>query len=349
MVSKRKRSSRRRATTRRRSNNIRRSGKQSMAVHRRLVLFPKVSDSDWLQKLAWFSSVALKLFSLVVGVSDDLKADSANIGSGSTILLGPGDFAALSPVSVPITTSKTDKEVKCLKAFPFERASLSHVHLKIVPSVDMSDRGGMYAACIIPIDPVDATIIESYNATQLVNKFSCSYDDIIKNPRAKMAPVTRSLSLSIALSARSSNIRIRWDGTCGFVNAYPSCALMVAFSDLAAKIGGVNANYAPNKALFEVHLTGQMQFHEPAEITVVHESSEDSMSCYTPKILMTGSKSINVRYFDQQFETTDGRVDLTKIDRKVAIDMLQHFNRMDLVTKLDAVSPPSSDFEKLDV
>lgn len=348
-VSKRKRNSRRRATHRRRPNNRYNSSGQSMAVHRRLVLFPQVNDSRWLQQLAWFASIALKLFSIVTGISDDLIADSANVGSGTTVILGPGDFAALSPVSVPITTSNTDKEVVCLRAFPFERARLHRVTVKIVPSVDISDRGGMYAACIVPIDQYDSTLVGNTSPEQVLNRYSCNYDDIIKNPRAKMAPVNRSLSLQLSINTKPTNIRIHWDNTLGFVNTYPCCVLTVAFSDLAAKRSSVDSNYAPNKALFEVHLTGQLQFTEPGELTVIHNSSEPSLSCYTPKLSTTNTGNINTRFFDHQFETPDGRVDLRTIDRPVALSMLQHFNRMDLISKLDAAESAASDFERLEM
>lgn len=348
-VSKPQRSNRRRANHHRRRRSARQRTGHIMAVHRRLVLFPKVEDSKWLQQLAWFASVALKLFTLVTGVSDDLKATSTSVGSGSTIILGPGDFAALAPVSVPITTTKTDKEVVCLKAFPYERAQLRSVTVKIVPSVDMSVRGGMYAACIIPIDTIDSTLVGNFQAQQILDRYSCDYDDIIKNPRAKMAPVNRSVNLSLKLSNPPSNIRIHWDEKLGFVNTYPTCALMVAFSDLAAKAENVSSNYAPSKALFEVHLTGIVCFMEPGELMVRHESSESSMSCYTPKLCTTNAGNINVRFYDQQYDTDDGTVDLKNIERTSAIKILRQYDRMDLLGALDAASPPVSDFESLEM
>lgn len=320
-----------------------------MPVHRRMVLFPKVTDSAWLEKLSWFASVALKLFALVTGVSDDLKATSANVGSGSVIILGPGDFAAFSPVSVPITSTRTDKEVKCLKAFPYERAALRKVSIRIVPSVDIGERGGMYAACLIPIDAVDSTLVGNFQSNMILNRYSANYDDIIKNPRAKMSPVNRSLTLSLRLSGRPSNIRIHWDDSEGFVNTYPNCALLVAFSDLAAKEATVNSNYSPNKSLFEVHMTGDLEFSEPSEITIQHDSTEASMSCYTPKLSTTSTHNINVKFFDHQFETPDGIVDLRTINQDVAERMLIHYGRHDLIDKLRGARSPDMDFERLEV
>lgn len=333
---------RRRVTYNRTSNTV-------MAVHRRMVLFPKVKDSQWLEKLSWFASVALKLFALVTGVSDDLIASSSNVGSGSVIILGPGDFAAFAPVAIPIVTSKTDKEVKCLKAFPYERAALRKVSIRIVPSVDISERGGMYAACLIPIDAVDSTLVGNFQAKMILDRYSASYDDIIKNPRAKMSPVNRPLTLSLKLGGKPSNIRIHWDDTEGFVNTYPTCALLVAFSDLAAKEGQIDSNYSPNKSLFEVHMTGDVSFTEPSEITVVHDSSESSMSCYSPKLSTTNTGNINVRFFDHQFESVDGNVDLRSVDVNVATSILSHYGRKDLVPKLLAERSHEMDFEKLTV
>nr|BDH75795.1 uncharacterized protein [Drosophila biauraria male killing partitivirus 1] len=327
-----------------------RSSKQ-MAVHRRVVLFPDVTDAKWLKSLAWFASVALKLFSLITGVSDDLIGESVNVGSGSVILLGPGDFAAFSPVAIPVSTTKPDKEVKCLKAFPYERANLLAVTIKIVPSVDFGARGGMYAACLIPVDSIDSTLVGQASAKQILARYSSNYDDIIKNPRAKMGPVDKMLSLSLRLQGRGSNIRIQWDSDTGFINTYPTCALIVAFSDLAAKETAVATGYAPNKSLFEVHMTGNVVFSEPGEITIEHNTSDASMSCYTPKLLTTNSQSINTSFFNHRFETTDGRVDLRTIDVGLARTMLEHYDRRDLIPKLLAESNNGEvmDFEKLEV
>lgn len=335
--------------TRRRKRVRARTGTGQMAVHRRIVLFPKVNDSQWLQKLSWFASVALKLFALVTGVSDDLIASSANVGSGTVIVLGPGDFAAFSPVAIPIVTSKADKEVVCLKAFPYERASLRTVHIRIVPSVDIGERGGMYAACLIPIDPYDSTLVGNFQAKQILDRYSCNYDDIIKNPRARMAPVNKTLTLSLTVNQKPSNIRIHWDNADGFINTYPSCALLVAFSDLAAKQAAIDSNYAPNKSLFEVHMTGHVLFSEPGEITVKHDSSESSMSCYTPKLSTTNTGNINVRFFDHSFDSKDGTVDLRTIDAFAAKQMLSHFGRLDLLPKLSRERDTSMEFERLEV
>lgn len=331
----------------RRNNGRRRprafqSSPQTISAHRRLVLYPNHASASWLSKLAWFSGVTLRLFKLVVGINDDLTAAEQTTAAGSTIFLGPGDFATVSSFAVPATTNDSaDNEVKCLKAFPFERVGLQHITLKIVPSADVSVRGGMYAALLVPVDSTDAQIMfNEGHASNLVKKYSSKYDDIIKHPRAKLGSVTSTLTLSLNLNATPHSVRVKWNDTVGFVNAYPNCALLVAFSDLAASQGAVELGYEPAKSLFEVHLNGKLTFHEPSELTSVFNKADAENSLYTPKLLTSESKSINrselmysqertVTFFDREYRIT-GPLSLYDIPRKHALEMLDYYGRDDL-------------------
>lgn len=340
MVSRRRRALRRN-TFKRRVTQTRRSGDYQSTVHRRLVLFPKVDSSKWLQNLSWFAGIALKLFQLVSGVRDDLTATSTTAEAGSTIILGPGDFASFSPMATSLTPSETDgKEIKALRSFPFERASLHRVTARIVPSVDLGQRGGMYAAVLLPIDSIDSTIIEGGVAgTDLRAKFSHQYDDIIKHPRARLAPVTSNLRLSLSLPGTKHNIRSHYNGTVGYLNAYPTCALCIAFSDLAAKEKEVETQYGPAKSLFEVHLTGAISFHEPGDLSATYTEHEYQRSVYSCKIFSTDTNLLTHSYFGQQFEVEAGKpLDLTKIPFKTAKSILENYGREDLIEKLEAIS-----------
>lgn len=342
------------------------SGPQAISAHRRLVLYPNHANANWLSKLAWFSGVALRLFKLVVGIKDDFTADEKTTAAGSTIFLGPGDFATVSSFAVPATTTDSvDKEVKCLKAFPFERVALHQVSLKIVPSADLSVRGGMYAALVVPVDATDAQIMfNEGHAAALVKKYSSKYDDIIKHPRAKLGSVTSILNLNINLRATPHAVRVRWNNATGFVNSYPSCALLVAFSDLAASSTNVDQGYDPAKSLFEVHLNGKLTFHEPSELTSVFEKAEAENSLYTPKLLTSESKSINslslnspvertVTFFDREYKLT-GPLSLFDLPRKHALEMLDYYGEEDLKKRFlarikhDTVSAAFESFDMCD-
>lgn len=315
------------------------SNNQGLTVHRRLVLYPDTNDSKWLTALAWFSSVALKLFSIVTSVATNLVAEAVTVASGTTILLGPGDFAACSPYAVPITTSVADKEVKILKAFPFERASLHHMAVKIVPSVDLGSRGGMYAVLLVKIDSIDAqSILESAEskAKVIIEKYSCDYDVMIRHPRAIMSPVTKAISLALNLPSTPHNIRVKWTDDSGFVNSYPSCALMISFSDMASKKNEISSNYTPSRSLFEVHLKGRISFLEPGDLVQEHDSNEPSMSCYTPKVYSSDSKNVNIRFNNLTFESPNLNLDLRKISLSNGIAMLTHYDRTDLIKQLEA-------------
>lgn len=316
---------------------------QTTDVHRRLVLYPTSDKAEWLDKLAWFSSVALKLIALVTGISDDLTADTKSTSAGTVIILGPGDFAAFSPFAVPVTSTSTDKEVLALRSFPYERASLPRLSVKIVPSVDQGARGGMYAAVLIKIDPTDAGLILETAKLQksLLAKYSYDYDTIIKNPKSVLAPVGRPITLSIGGAATPHNIRSNWSDGYGFVNQYPTYVLCVAYSDLACSDSEIVSQYTPSRSLFEVHLRGVLKLHEPGELVIHHDKTTASQSCYSSKLLTSTTKDINtvdVKFFEHTFPCKNGKLDLRTIDPDIARKMLVHFDRLDLIKSLEIPS-----------
>jgi hypothetical protein len=327
--------SHKRRRNRRRHTN-RRGNSQSLRVHRRLALFPETDAAGWLQKLTWFGSVALKLFALAIGIGEDLRVETVITASGSTMILGPGDFATHSAFATAVTSSSTDREVTVLKSFPFERYSMTSMKAKIVPSADMQVRGGMYAALLVKIDPIDAeTIISSKAPGDLLDKYSCKYDDIIKHPRAKMAPVHSPLNVHLAVKSQPRNIRVDWSSDhFGYVNAYPCAALCVAFSDLAASQNQVSSNYSPAKSLFEVHLEGNIAFHEPGDLVSVHNKTTTSQSACTPKIFSTESTKIQVDIYGKKYQSVDGYVDLKEQSFEDAREILINMQRLDLMDKL---------------
>lgn len=318
----------------------------SSTVHRRLVLYPNVKDASWLSTLGWYASIALKIIKLATGVTDDLKAASLTVGAGTVILLGPGDFAAHSPFAVPMEADNTPA-YNALRTFQFERAALSTVDITIVPSADLGSRGGMYAACIFPVDGVDA-MASDITATELLGRYAYDYDDIIKNPRARMAQVTKPLKLRLNVPPKPHSVRARWDaGVNNFINTYPSCALAVAFSDLAEKEATVSTNYAPNKSLFEIHMRGNLHLYDPAELKTRHEIANDGESNYTSTILTTDAGKSTVKWFDHRFEVEED-LDLRKIPFRVAKEMLVHYGRTDLLPALAAAQvDETSSFDML--
>lgn len=328
-------------------------------VHRRLVLFPDHKNSEWLKKLQWFTGVVMKLLSVVVGLDSDGYLEDRTTSSGTTLILGPGDFASVSPYAVPVTSNSTDKEVLALKTFSFERAAIHNVHVNIVPTADASVRGGVYAALIIPIDEVDAQFVfaddnqanKNTSAGLVVQRYSPDYDDILKHPNAKSGPVTSPLTLSIGLRPKYHNIRSTWDDTVGYVNAFPRCALLIGFSDLAASsAASSDANYDPSKCLFEVHLRAGISYGEPSEIVISHPTTAASQSCYTPYILTSNRKSENktkvplsrtVKYGDFRIETTKPRLYITDIPLRLAKIAISDYKRPELLGLLSSADSES--------
>lgn len=270
------------ASSRRRRQRVRSNGSgQSMAVHRRLAVYPKTSGLTWLDKLSWFGGIALKLFTMVVGVTDSLEAETKNTAAGSAIFLGPMDFAAVCASASSVYTSK-DREVQALKVIPYERISLSRIQVKIVPSVDAGSRVGMYAAVLHPIDTLtlDADRGEAWYDSW-TSKFNPNYDEIIRHPRAVLAPTTRSVTLNVNTGKAYRALQAAWSDAEGYHNRFPTHVLMIAFSSLAAESSRVADEYAPSRALFEVHLRGSLNLQEPCALPPVSEKPTGAPSYST--------------------------------------------------------------------
>lgn len=304
---------------------------QRLRVHRRCAVYPKTTTASWLDKLSWFGSIALRIFSTIYGVTDDLDATTVITGAGTTILLGPGDFAAASIAAAPVFTA-TDREVQACRAIPFERCALRHLKIRIVPAVDLGSRGGMYAACIIPVDSQDANFMQS----DIVNKYSPDFDSIIKNPASRMAQVTQPLTLNISRRTRPVDVRVNgWTDTAGWMNAYPQYALIIAYSDLATNTAGAETHYRPASSLFEVHMTGDIVLFEPSEL---HQQSEKPSSLHesvaTMKLSTSDSGNINVKFFNRSWDVKDGQLNLIDLPLSDAERILLHYERPDLIPKL---------------
>lgn len=326
----------RRRNIRRRSST---GNSQRLRVHRRCAVYPKTKDSSWLDKLAWYGSIALRVFKTIYGVKDNLDATTAITGAGTAILLGPGDFAAASIASAQVFTSN-DKEVKACRAIPFERCALRRLKIRIVPSVDLGSRGGMYAACIMPVDTVDANYMQS----DIINKFSPDFDAIIKNPAARMAQVTEPITLSISRRTRPVDIRVNsWTDDMGWINAYPQYVLVVAYSDLATNSAGSETHYSPSSSLFEVHMTGDINLYEPSEL---HEQADKPGSLHesiaTMKLVCSDTRNINLKFLDKSWSVPDGNVSLLDLPIDNACQILLHYERPDLIPKLKLKSLMSS-------
>lgn len=321
---------------------------QRFNVRRRLALYPKTEASTWLQDLSWYGSFALKLITALIAVTDDLEGEQITIGAGVTMLLGPGDFAAVSPVASQIYT-KSDKEVLALRAIPYERIKLRTVHVRIAPSVEQGSRGGMYAALLIPLDQNDT---ESIGAAEMLARYPSDYDTIIANPRSVLSPVTQSITLRLTLRGPPVDARVyKFDNSKGWLNACPSCVLMVAYSDLANSKEAVADNYAPQRSLFEVHVTGAVDCMDPTPFPTQKEQHEDSDSAVTQKILNTFTSNDNsrlVHIFGKSVSIKEdcilenGNIDLTKLHPEISRNVLIGFDRVDLLPALQIKSLSSS-------
>lgn len=310
---------------------------QNIGVHRRLAVYPKTASASWLDKLAWYGSIALKLFTLITGVNDDLEAETKTHGAGTTMLLGPSDFAAVCPSSSLVYTSK-DKEIMALRVLPYERGSLGKVTIKIVPSVDLSNRGGMYAAVVCPLD-VNSTATKS--SPDYADRYVPDYDQIIKNPRAVMAPSTKPITLSFYGDKTPRIFTCFWKSESnGYTNAYPTHAVMIAFSSLATEERNIDADYSPSRSLFEVHIRADLRLHEPTSIPDATEKPTDLASYVTNKIERTNDAKINMRFYNRSWDFETSTPSLFRLPYADALSIVTHY-RPELVTKLITHHPES--------
>lgn len=298
-----------RRTRARRSNPA--SGMVRTKVHRRSVLFPATAEASWLTKLSWFASIAMKFISLIVGVEETprgLRATVANVASGCVIALGPGDFASHSSFASFYTHKDTDKDVFSLRALPFERYSLSGLNIRVAPTVDLGKRGGLYAVLLHTVDLEDArAMINSGSPKVWLKRYPTDYEDIIKHPRAKIAPVTSHISISLGGSTALQDIRVVSTSVAGYVNNNYTHVLCIAFSDLAAVQASLDDNYSPTHGLFEVNMTGTLVMSDPAEITLSADGSAPggSASLCSAKIL-TGETRRLTKFFHHRHEEVEG-------------------------------------------
>lgn len=329
----------RRVVNRRRANSKRSTNSQHLKVHRRCAVYPKTKNSTWLDKLSWYGSIALKIFRTIYGVTDTLDPVTAITGSGTTIMLGPGDFASASIAGAQVFTS-TDREVVACRAIPFERGTIRRMKIRVVPSVDLGARGGMYAACVVPVDAVDSAI----QLGDFVKKFDPNFNSIVKNPSARMAQVTEPLTLHISSRARPTDIRLTaWDATLGWVNAFPQYALMIAYSDLATNTASTETHYAPASSLFEVHLTGDLVLFEPSEIQQATEKPVGMQeSTSTLKLFTTDAASLNMSFYEKSWDVRPEHMNLRHLPYRDAERILLHYDRPDLIPKLQLTSTPPS-------
>lgn len=253
----------------------------------------------------------MKIISLLTHVERTergLKAAMVTTSAGTVILLGPGDFASHSPFASFYNHDSTDKDMFSLRALPFEKMGLNSLQIRIAPTVDLGKRGGLYAAVLERLDVEDTrNFVDTRAISALVSRFPTDYQDIIKHPRAKLAPVTRTISLSLNGSRAQYDIRAAKSETLGWVNSVYTHVLCIAFSDMAAVQDAIGDNYSPTHGLFELHMTGKITLSEPSELSLTTTNAAPTMSAsvVTAKVLTNGTKKLT-KFFHYAHEEIPG-------------------------------------------
>lgn len=302
-------------------------------ISRVITAYP-VTKTDWLATLAWAGSMAFRLYKTISRVAtldyDSNLADYAvTTNVGQVLLLGPADFAAVSPFVV--SCFDDDAAKKMTSFLTYERMSLPHLSVRIFPCVDVSQRAGMYAAYLQPVDFINDT------PEVMLDRFSAEYEQVIKHPNVKVGPTSRVLSLEI--SRRAAPVAPYIEQNKGlstmpgnYVNRDPWYVLVVAFSDLATKTPNDTSVYSQERASFEIHLKGKLILFNPSPVDGDHitKKTVSPESMVSSRICNLDAKFSTYKFYNYKFTVLND----TKI-RDLDTDILN---------KLDSLSL-ESDFE----
>lgn len=331
-------STRRRNSARSRNFQLRRY--KNGAIHEALIsriitAYPIVND-DWLSKLAWAGSMALKLYKTIsintmLDGSAKLEDSSVTTNAGQVLLLGPSDFAAKSPFVISCFDSDAAKRLTSF--LTYERISLPELTVRVFPCVDVSQRAGMFAAYLQPLDYINDDV------DNMLCRFSAEYEEVIKHPNVKVGPTSRPMNLKI--SRRAAPIapciiegKEKSSMPGNYYNRDPWYVLVVAFSDLATKMPDTAA-YSTERAAFEIHLKGKLRLFNPSPVlgSLIENKTIDNESMVSERICNLDPKKTSYRFYNIRFDAKNGtKISelepdiLDKIDSIISESELEYVN-----------------------
>lgn len=304
-------------------------------ISRVITAYPYIK-SDWLAKLTWAGSMALRLYKTISAAafiqSDSLLADIAvTTNAGQVMLLGPADFASVSPFVISCFDNDTAK--KLTSFITYERMSLPNLSVRIFPCVDVSQRAGMYAAYLQQLDYINDTV------SIMLERFSAEYEQVVKHPNVKVGPTSKPLNLQISRRAVPIAPFIEEGATMSsmpgnYYNRDPWYVLVVAFSDLATKTAGESSAYSQERAAFEIHLKGNLKLYNPSPVngTAIANKTILTESMVTERISNLDPTKISYRFYNYRFEA-DADMRVGDLDPEVLnkIDSLIDANDLEII------------------
>lgn len=208
-------------------------GNLAVSTIRRLIAYPARQNGWWIDELTWKDNLPMQLHAVNAG------SKNYSVGCGSTILFSTAMLLAPSPICV--NTSKS-------RLIGFEQARIMYIRATVTPIVNVSDRSGVFACAIVPIDN-----------DEKVEDASNDFHQLSLQPNSVVRPMTRPISVSWSPTLHEHSFQ--WED---IKNERKICALMVAFSDMALTDADKNGSeYNPAKAGFEILIESRLEVRRP--------------------------------------------------------------------------------------
>lgn len=247
-------------------------GNLAISSVRRLIAYPARQQKWWIDELTWKDNLPMQLHAANAGNKN------YTVGCGSTILFSTSTLLSPSPICVNANNKKY---------IGYEQARIVFVRATITPIVNVSDRSGLFACAIVPIDR-DETTSDASN----------DFHQLSLQPNSVVRPMTRPISVSWSPSLQEHSFQ--WED---IKRRNYICALMVAFSDMALiEADKDGSEYNPAKAGFEIIIESRLEVRRPGTAEV-----SDNLS-------MSDSRTVQVKtsegrkfyHFDDLERSVDG-------------------------------------------
>lgn len=247
-------------------------GNLTISTIRRLIAYPARKDKWWIDELTWKDNLPMQLHLVNAGPKN------YTVGCGSTILFSTSILLSPSPICV----NSAGKRL-----IGFEQARIIFVRATLTPIVNVSDRSGLYACAIVPID-----------AKETQADASNDFHQLSLQPGSVVRPMTRPTSVSWSPTLQEHSIQ--WED---IKSSNRQCALMIAFSDMAlTEADKDGSEYNPAKAGFEIIIEARVEVRRPgtAEVTNMVVSSNSRI------VQVINDKAKEFYHFDDLERSSNG-------------------------------------------
>lgn len=247
-------------------------GNLAISTTRRLIAYPAKKTKWWIDELTWKDNLPTQLHAA------DAGGKSYTVGCGSTVLFSTATLLSSSPICVNASGKKY---------IGYEQARIIYIRATVTPIVNVSDRSGLFACAIVPID-------KDEQASDASNDFY----QLSLQPNSVVRPMTKPISVSWSPTLQEHSFQ--WEDIKLHRNI---CAFMVAFSDMALVTADTDGSeYNPAKAGFEIIIESRLEVRRPGTAEV-----KDKVVSSNSRIvqILNGNRKI-YHHFDDLEQSSSG-------------------------------------------